>query len=137
MDHLQAKMGYSYIIGCLTRPGVVMFTTKLEYMHYPPNTELNDGYNIFRIMYAGAQFCIIEIPSADCQVAEQLAKECNLKFVNGKPYNATSEEFRLACDSRSCFTLETIDHTMLPGTDHELQKILQSELMAARAIAES
>lgn len=135
MDHLQAKRGCTYIIGCVTRPGVILFSVKLEFGHYPPNSELNDGYNIFRIQYAGAMFCIIEIPSTDFAIAETVARECNLKLVNGKPYNAESGNFRLACDSQSCFTLETVDHALLPANGTELQAVLRTEMATAQQIA--
>jgi hypothetical protein len=114
MDTLHAKNGYLYIIGCLMRPGVLTFATDLEYHHYPPDTDLNDAYNIYRITYAEAPFYIIEIPSKDYKIAEQVAAIMNLKLQNGKPYNALAGEFRLACDSHSCFSLETLDHTAMP-----------------------
>lgn len=135
MDHLHAKRGYIYIIGCVTRPGVILFSVKLEFGHYPPESDLNDEYNIFRIQYSEAMFCIIEIPATDYAVAEKIAGECNLKLVNGKPYNAMTGEFSLACDSQSCYTLETVNHTLLPCTGEKLQELLHDQMMSAQQIA--
>lgn len=111
MDSLHAKKGCIYIIGCLTRPGAVPFAVDLEHKHYPPDSSLNDAYGLFRIDYAGGPYYILELPHKDYDLIDSMLYEYKLKLVNGKPFNAEAGEFRLACDSTACFTLESTDHS--------------------------
>jgi hypothetical protein len=133
MDTLHAKRGHIYIIGCLMRPGALTFATELEYKYYTPNTDLNEAYNIFRIQYAETPFFIIEVPGAstDRTIIDTLSASLNLKLQNGKPYNVNSGEFSLACDSQSCFTLETLDHSKIPK-DQRAHLVKEYELAKAR-----
>lgn len=110
INELRGKSGSIYLICSMIRPGAVWFATRLEHEHYPVNTPLNDGYNFFRTVYAGLDYYIIEIPEADIDVADALARQCNLKLVNGKPYSPGKEEFNLLCAATHCYTLETLDH---------------------------
>lgn len=126
MDHIYAKSGYLYIIGCLYRPGTLTFATELEHRYFPPSdTELNDLYTIFQLNYCEMPWYVIEVPNHTMKILEKLAKECKLKLVNGKPTQIQGNdgnkvngvnEFNLLCSAESCFTLET-DHQ---SHDHSL-----------------
>ena len=110
MDELKSKKGNVYIIGCLLRPGALKFSKELEYNYFPPDTDNNEYYNIFQLSYANMPYYIIEIPENSINIAEKLAKNFNLKFVNGKPYSKQEGGFRLLCNPESCFTLETTSY---------------------------
>jgi hypothetical protein len=129
MDQLVAKQGYIYLIGCTIRPGALRFATQLEYTHYPPQTPLNEMYNIFHTVYNKSPFYIVEVPTTDHEKIVELATECNLKLVNGKPFAPGQSSFRLVCDSASCFTLETLDLCILPP---DLRPLLKKEYDEAR-----
>jgi hypothetical protein len=129
IDTLHAKQGHFYLIGCTARPGALRFATQLEYHHYTPETPLNDQYNIFHTIYNKTPFYIIEVPSTDRIQIDKLATKCNLKLVNGKPFAPGQDSFRLVCDGSLCFTLETLDHSILP---HDLHTMMKKEYDEAR-----
>lgn len=133
MDNLHAKQGYIYIIGCTARLGSLRFATRLEYDQYPPDTPLNDSYNLFHTFYNSVPFYIIEIPNLDYQNVQKLAQECNLKLVPGKPCTPGTDSFGLACNAESCFTLETLDYTDLEQISSEdMRALLKTEYDEAR-----
>lgn len=129
MDQLVAKQGYIYLIGCTIRPGAVRFATQLEHLHYAPQTQLNELYNIFHTLYNKSPYYILEVPTTDHEKIVELAAECNLKLVNGKPFAPGQSSFRLICDSNSCFTLETLDLSILPS---DLRPLLKKEYVEAQ-----
>lgn len=108
MEGMYAKSGCIYIIGCLLRPGTLSFATQLEYDYFPPDTDENDLYNIFRLQYCGAPYYIIEVPHHSHTVANALASKLGLKMVHGKPTSSDGPPFALLCGAESCFTLETV-----------------------------
>jgi len=129
MNELHAKAGQLYIIGCTMRPGTVTFATELEQQYFPPDTDINELFNIFLLQYSDTPHYIIEIPKSSYRIAEALAEELNLRLVNGKPYNTQAGPFGLVCSADSCFTLEIADHSKLPS---ELTDFLEGEYERAR-----
>ena len=123
----QARQGCIYLIGCLYRPGALRFATSLESVYFPPDTDANDDYNIYQINYCNLPHYIIEVPCDCYEKAVKLATMYNLKLVNGKPNNPAADEFRLSCAGDQCFTLETLDMSLLPADLHE---VLSAELGA-------
>lgn len=121
---LHGKTGNIYLIGCLLRPGSLKFATELEHTYFCPDSDDNDLYNIYRLSYCKLPYYIIEIPVTSFKIAEKLATLCNLKLVNGKPYNSKSGPFRLTCSADSCFTLEAHDNYVESGS---LSEILHQE----------
>ena len=127
MDELVSKKGNIYIIGCLLRPGTLKFATELEHTYFPPDTDRNDFYNIFRISYCNMPYYIIEIPSHSLEIVKKLANSLDLNVINGKPYNNEQGSFRLACNAESCFTLETKSYENM-GNWQEILKKEQQEV---------
>lgn len=129
MDIINAKAGYIYIIGYIYRPGCSSFACELEHRYYPPDTELNELYNMFMLKYEGMLHMVIEIPagktSAEWRRCDQLATELGLKLVPGKPWNGR-DEFPVRCLPDACFTLETANHADLAEKD--LRQLLQDEV---------
>jgi hypothetical protein len=107
MDILTARNTSCYIIGALDRPGTLLFATELEYQKYPPDTDLNDLYNIFFTKYGDAPHFIIEIPKADMEfICTEFIKSYNLVLQNGLPFG-TRGKFPLICNDTQAWTLET------------------------------
>ena len=127
MDELVSKKGNIYIIGCLLRPGTLKFATELEHTYFPPDTDSNDFYNIFRISYCNMPYYIIEIPSHCLEIVKTLANSLDLNVISGKPYNSEQGSFRLACNAESCFTLETKSYENM-GNWQEILKKEQQEV---------
>lgn len=122
-----AKSGCIYIIADCHRPGTLTFAAELEHQYYPPDTELNEYYNLFNVKYAKSMlFYVIEVTTGKYMTRgklDNLAKRNNLKLVYGKPYDGNNE-FPVKCLPEHCFTLETRDHKKL---DKDIVKALEDE----------
>ena len=114
MSDVDGRAGCIYIISCLLRPGAIYFATELEEQYFSPDTSANDDYTLFQLTYCGLPHYIIEIPSHSYGHAMDVAKRYNLIMVNGKPNSPSAGEFRLSCAGDQCFTLETLDQSILP-----------------------
>lgn len=74
------------MVGFMGRVGFSKFITRLEHEHYDPKDEvLNNRYQMFLIEYGGLTFVLISIPLEDRHLAEKIATECDLRFVDGLP----------------------------------------------------
>lgn len=83
---LTDDLGLVNIIGLLHPPryGMMLFTTKLEYGVFHPDTELNDQF-LFHINPLGDLKLIhIAFPKQYFEVAKAFALECDLRFVNSR-----------------------------------------------------
>lgn len=124
MEIIKAKAGCVYIIGQLHRPGCMTFALELEHKHFSPDDEEQNGnFNMFMTKYGDDDvlFYIIEIPgSTPITKCEQIATQCNLKLVNGKPFDGHSE-FPADCAANACFTLETVNHNIQSSLKDEFQ----------------
>lgn len=87
-----------HIVGDMSRIGVTLFMTKLEYMHYPPRSGKNHLFE-FRILKWPAGYPLIwviaSIPIEDRPLAEALIPDCGLRLANGTPIilGGAKEEF--------------------------------------------
>lgn len=124
MEILQAKKGCLYIICHVYRPGAITFVTELEHTYYTPDTPMEELFALFNITYEGGLHFVIEVPSNKNSYEQifNLAKENNLKLVNGKPYNG-KEEFPVNCLPDACFVLENIEQ--IDFTKENLHKELE------------
>jgi hypothetical protein len=74
------------MVSYIDRIGFKKFITRLEHEHYDPNNEeLNDRYNIFFVPYKELMFVIVSIPLEDRHLAEKIAAECDICFIDGVP----------------------------------------------------
>jgi len=90
------------------RPGVRLFSTRLEYEHYVPGTVRNGLYRIAIINREDIIWVLISIPKEDAPLAGKIAGECGLRFADGVPTIIASEgssNFRSM--SRICSSLRT------------------------------
>jgi hypothetical protein len=106
MDIITANATSCYIIGALDRPETLSFATNLEYENYPPDTALNESYNIFYTKYGDAPHYIIEIPKRDMAFIANFILPYNLVLRNGLPFG-NHGKFPLLCDDTQAWTLET------------------------------
>lgn len=127
MDTIVAKAGYLYIVGYIYRPGCTSFACILEHTRYPPDTALNELYNMYLLKYSGSMHLVIEIPSSkeNYNACQEIATQNGLRLVSGKPWNGITE-FPVKCAPDACFTLETLDHEQLAGTD--IKSLLLNEV---------
>lgn len=124
---MEGKMGYIYIIGNLFRKGVASFISELEFVHYPPETEANDKFNVFYTTYQNMVHVIAEIPSRDYGLADLIAVKTGLRLVPGKPHDG-NEPFSLKCGDGCCFTLEFIDSKSVLVSEPEYLAALNNEI---------
>ena len=118
LDNLDAKSGSIYIIVNLYRLGALSFVTELEHLHYPPDTDRNDDFNVFYLTYRDLPHCIVEVPAKDICLIESEAARHKLTLVNGKPLSPTYSEFRLKCSGEQCYTIETAQHQSMTAREH-------------------
>ena len=118
------RQGCIYLISSVYRPGAIYFAMALENQYFIPDTAANDEFNILQINYCGLTHYIIEIPNTYYDIAQTLATEYNLKLVSGKPEAIGHESFRFSCAADTCFTLETLDQSLL---ERDLRMILTRE----------
>jgi hypothetical protein len=76
------------MIGMLSppRPNFQKFMVALEHKHYSPDFQaLNDKFGLALVNFEGMIFGVITIPAGDRPKAEEIAKECGLRFADGTP----------------------------------------------------
>jgi len=131
MEIITAKQGYIYIVGYIYRPGCLTFTTELEHTCFPPNTELNELFNIYMVTYTEMMFNVVEIPKTNetLEHCYSIANSSGLRLVPGKPWNG-KKEFPVNCKPDACFTLETAKHSKYANQD--LRSVIQKEAQEMR-----
>lgn len=74
------------------RPGTVLFLRMLELRHYPPNSQLNDRYEVvLHSLDNDIIEVILIIPKEDFNKARLVAEECNLVINRGTHLFLTSD----------------------------------------------
>jgi hypothetical protein len=124
MDIVSGKKGAVYIIGDMYRLGFSTLMCEIEHRFYPPDTLLNEGYNIFLITYGMITFVVMELDCPDMKAVEEVAYGLNLKLVNGKPYN-NKREFPVLCGADQCFVVEGLPEDIIDIKD-DLKKELET-----------
>lgn len=91
------------------RPGVRLFSTRLEYEHYVPETVRNELFKIALINWEDIIWILVSIPKEDAPLAEKIAEECGLRFADGVPTIFASEGLtQFPVNEPNLFTLENI-----------------------------
>lgn len=113
-----------HLIFLLTRPGVRLFVTKMEYTYFAPRSGKNNLFDMIlsrwppgmEMMYGICSFPIEYRPQA-----EALISECGLRLADGIPHmfgDGTVHEFPL--DGETVFTLENMSgHSVYENQDEE------------------
>jgi hypothetical protein len=83
------------IVSEVTRPGVQLFTTKLECTVFPIGTPHNKHFNFGLYNWKACTACpfaLILIPRASREVAEIIAKECDLQIMDGEIFTRQNDD---------------------------------------------
>jgi hypothetical protein len=67
------------------RPGVQIFSTRLEHECYKPDTDKNEEFRMAIVKWNDLHFSIVNIPEAGLMEALIIAEECGLRFAEGTP----------------------------------------------------
>ena len=128
MDIITAKPGYIYIVGYIYRPGCLTFSTTLEHQYYPPETVMNELFNIYMVKYNDMLFNVVELPQSKSALEQcyRICHDCGLRMVPGKPWNGKME-FPLNCRPDACFTLETSTSGHNLYNNRDLRQIIEDE----------
>lgn len=98
------------------RPGVRIFSTRLEYEHFVPGTTRNELYKIAIINWEDFIWILVSIPTGDASLAEKIAEECGLRFADGVPTIIASEGIvQFPINEPNLFTLENIPGHQIYG----------------------
>jgi len=101
-----------FVIGMLHpgRIGFALFSTLLEYRHYPPDTLKNDLFQLVVLKWEEIYWGVISIPIWDKVFADRIAKETGLKFADGIPSMIGGEGVKTfpVTDSERIVTIEYI-----------------------------
>ena len=136
---LEIKSNYIYLIGASYRPGVPSFIYDLEQKYFNDNEILidcetfkfsSDDYQLVIITFQKRKYITIGIPRILQFLAEEFAKNYNLKFTPGRltvDNLSDNEIFPLNCAEDSIFTLEYIKSN-INLSDIELMKLLYDEV---------
>lgn len=127
MEMMTARSNSCYIVGSLDRPEAASFMTDLEYTHYPPDTDLNELYNVFPALYGGTRYFIIEIPMKDMKfINNEFITSYDLILQNGLPFG-NHGKFPLICNDAQAWTLETKIHKGENKTPEQIHQLLIDE----------
>ena len=128
LEKLVRNEKFIYIFGKIgpPRPGVMLFSTKLEYLYFPPGTKKNEDFNCYIMGWQNIDWLVMSIPRDYMNLAKQLVKESGLRIVEGAPrriINRKSTSFPLR--SSNLFTLESIPRQIHEGLKDYREIILE------------
>jgi hypothetical protein len=106
--------GWVVIVGELQRPGVRLLSTKIEYKYFPPTSaDMNAVFNFGVLQWKACfdfPYVVMAFPSFVFDASVELAKECDLQFVNGVPVMLGFKE-AFPINGKNIFKIES-----LPGS---------------------
>jgi hypothetical protein len=78
---------FVHFIGMLhpRRAGVMLFLTRLEYEKYKPGTNANNNFYLRIWRWKDITWSVISVPKKDIKIAKKIAKECEIRMVDGVP----------------------------------------------------
>lgn len=105
------------IVMAVQRPGVAIFSSRLEFEHFKPDTQRNMLFDLYHSeVQGGLYFITVSIPKEDRHFAEKIAREEKLRIVDGVPHFITPQGISVfPVNSPNTFTLEN-------GPDHPCNK---------------
>jgi hypothetical protein len=118
------------IVSMLTRPGAMLFATRLEYDNYPPGSPFNDNFQFYMMNWGDIPWVVISIPIEDRPKVDKLLDELKLRLGDGIPTMITSEGVeQFPVQWSNTFSLENRhDHPIHCGTpDEEYHQTERSE----------
>jgi len=116
-----------YLAVMTMRPNAHLFVTQLEFKHYPPQTDKNDLFDFWCILWEGIPWAVVGIPEQDRHLADEVAAEAGLRIANGVPHLITGEgTITFPYDYRNVMTMEnTPESRAYDGA--EAQKEMEKE----------
>lgn len=142
---------YVYFLGMVQprRPGILLFTVKLEYLHFPPDTERNQLFQLIMVDWEEMKWAAIGIPRREKAIAEKVAKSAGVRIANGVPVlinrqllvtsrtriDGVEAEYLAPPETPNLFALENVKshpiyagshEVMIAAEDEEIQRIISS-----------
>lgn len=87
------------------RPGGRLFSVKLEYEHYEPDTARNDLFQMRFTKLDEMLLAIITIPLSEKHIAEKVAEETGMRLADGIPF-VMGELVKITGNTRPEYMLE-------------------------------
>jgi len=112
------------------RPGVMQFSTTLEYTHYKPETPRNSLFKMFCCMFDDLPYFVFLTPWEDKALVTEHAAACGLRIANGIPLVISSEgsKFFPTGDHPHLFSLENLPDSPVYGSmPDQIEKLLEDE----------
>jgi hypothetical protein len=129
---------YTHLLGSISprRAGVLLFTVRLEYLHFPPNTESNKDFQLLMVKWEDMLWVAIRIPKEKMEIAKTVAEETGIRIADGVPTVISSTRTRqiVPGNAMNVFALENIPgHPVYKGAhpqviraeDEEIRRIIE------------
>ena len=110
-------------------PGTYLFTTRLQYLHFPPDTDKNEEFIFGTSSLGGTLWAMIGIPKYYLGLAKKIADECGLNIVDGMPHLFSGKEATsFLSDGKNMFSLENAeDSEAYRSNPQEIEDIIKKE----------
>ena len=122
------------LVGMMMRPGVVQFSSTLEYTYFHPDTDVESEFEMRYFNWQDILFMIITIPMEKREFADKAAKECGINISDGVPHIFSvgkAESFPL--DGDNTMTLENVHgHPVYNNNPAEMQDMAIDEKQVLR-----
>ena len=111
LEELLGNKNLIFIFGKIgdPTPGVLLFSTKLEFCHFPPRSEKGKDLSCDILYWEGMEWVVLSIPKGYMDLAKKLAKETGLRISEGGPHMVIEKKsVSFPIESSNLFTLERI-----------------------------
>ena len=112
------------------RPGVLLFSVKLEYSYFPPNTQKNEEYRLHMINWEDMTWSMISIPEEYSHMAHGVADEVGVRIADGIPHTSTDGLKTLRAfpiKGNNVFTIENVKESEVYVNDSKIIQRLYDE----------
>lgn len=136
LEELLGNKNLIFIFGKIGNPtpGVMLFSARLEFFHFPPGSEKEKDFNCDMLCWEDMEWVVLSILKKDIDLAKKVARESGLKISEGGPHMIIEKKsISFPVENRNLFTLERIPRQINEGLKR-YEEIILEEIEEVKSI---